>query len=136
MLFRLLKRLFILALVVFLCLVVWTGFAIWSGTYSIYTYPPSRANPEGVTLLISRETREPMFNSPQYIPPKRKPEPKKEGVGFGQVDIKSVKPVESRIVSYFWIDLAFPYLEWAYEESLNEKQLEAFRKGRLKQMVR
>jgi hypothetical protein len=119
---RMLKWLFILGLLVFAGTAVWTAFALWSGLYSVYSYPPGKDDPDGSTLIIKRDDDEPMYNSPDYVAPKEKPREDKEGVGFGKLKFVSKKPIGPRTV------FTLPYIEWAYEQSLNEKQLEAYRK--------
>jgi hypothetical protein len=125
---RLFKWILVVALIAALGTGIWTAFALWTGLYSVYSYPPSDDHPEGATLIIGREDGEPMFNSPDYIPPPRKKGgTKKGGVGFGKVEFRSMKPVEIRTV------FTLPYIEYAYEKSLNEKQLEQLQQGKLKQ---
>lgn len=125
---KLFKWLFILSLIAGLGTAIWTGFALWTGLYSVYSYPPSDDHPDGATLIIGREDREPMFNSPDYVAqPVKRNGTKKGGVGFGKVEFRSMKPVEIRTV------FTLPYIEYAYEKSLNEKQLELFHQGKLKQ---
>jgi hypothetical protein len=106
-----LKWLFIIALVLAACLVFWVGFALWSGIYSVYSYPPSRQHPEGLTLLVSRDEGEPMFNSPAYVPPKKGPEENSGGMSFGSMP-KAKRAPEIRTI------VKLPYIEWAYEKSL------------------
>jgi hypothetical protein len=108
-----LKKLFYLALLVALGLGIWVGFAMWTGIYSVYSYPPTVENPNGATLLISRDAGEPMFNSPEAKkPPKKKPQ-KTTGIGFA-APTKSTRPVEIRTI------VKLPYIKWAYEKSLEE----------------
>ena len=107
------KKLFYLILLVAFGLGIWVGFALWTGIYSIYSYPPTLENPEGTTLLISRDPGEPMFNSPDAkTPPKKKPQ-KNTGIGFG-TPLKSKRPIDIRTI------VTLPYIKWAYEKSLEE----------------
>jgi hypothetical protein len=127
-LIRLFKWILILSVIIGLGTAIWTGFALWTGLYSVYSFPPSDEHPDGATLVIEREDGEPVFNSPDYIAPPRKKTPnKKGGVGFGKVEFRSMKPVSIRTV------FTLPYVEYAYRKSLNEKQIELYEKGKLKQ---
>ena len=94
---------------------LWFAFAIWSGLYSVYSYPPSKENPKGSTLIVKREEGEPIFNSPDYKPPKIERQEKKGGIGFGTIKIGSVKPFEKRTI------VKLPYIELAYKQSLEPK---------------
>lgn len=109
------KKLFYLVLLVALGLSIWVGFALWTGIYSVYSYPPTAENPEGTTLLISRDPGEPMFNSPDAKAPAKKKAPKNTGIGFGS-PIKSKRPIEIRTI------VKLPYIKWAYEKSLEEAE--------------
>ena len=111
---RIFKFFFYLSLIVALGLSIWVAFAVWSGLYSVYSYPPSKENPKGATLLIERQDGEPMFNSPEYKAPPEKPQEKKGGVGFGKTRIRSSKAIELRTIA------TLPYVEWAYQQSLPE----------------
>lgn len=93
---------------------IWGVFAIWTGIYSVYTIPPSRENPDGNTLIVKREEGEPMFNSPHYTPPLKKPK-EHSGLAFSSVQ-KAKKPLEQRTV------VKFPYVEWAYKKSLEPQE--------------
>ena len=124
---KLFKWLFILALLAAIGTSIWTGFALWTGLYSVYSFPPSADKPDGETLIVGREDGEPMFNSLDYVPPPKKPREKGGSVGFGKVEFRSMKPLEIRTV------FTLPYIKYAYEKSLNEKQLELLSKGKLKQ---
>ncbi len=108
---RMLKWLFIIALILVACLVFWVGFALWTGIYSLYSYPPSRQHPEGQTLLVSRDEGEPMFNSPSYVPPKKAPSEKSGGMSFESLP-KAKRPPEVRTIA------KLPYIEWAYTKSI------------------
>jgi hypothetical protein len=110
--FRFAKFLFYTSLICLLGASLWFAFGIWSGLYSVYSYPPSKDHPKGATLIVEREDGEPMFNSPDHIPPKEKPIDKKGGIGFGKARGRSVRPIERRTI------LEFPYIEWAYEQSI------------------
>jgi len=96
-------------------LLLWMVFGIWTGIYAVYSIPPMTADhPDGATFLISRDPGEPMFYSPDTPPPKQK-EPsgkEKRGIGFGAAP-KARRPVADRII------LELPYIEWAYEKSLD-----------------
>ena len=116
MILRFLKKLFYLALVVAIGAALWFVFAIWSGFYSVYSYPPSKENPKGSTLIVNREQREPMFNSPNYKPPKAAPHEKGGGIGFGSSQGGATKPLDKRTI------LELPYVEWAYQQSLEPQQ--------------
>jgi hypothetical protein len=110
---RFFKWVLILALILVACLLFWVAFALWTGIYSVYSYPPSKQHPEGVTLLVSRDEKEPMFNSPEYVPPKEKPAESGGGMSFQSMP-KPKRPPESRTI------LKLPYVEWAYQQSLEQ----------------
>jgi len=109
--FKLLKWLFILALIVAIAGVFWVAFGLWTGIYSVYSSPPSKEYPEGVTLLVTRDEGEPMFNSPKYVPPPRNPASKGGGLGFEGLHLPA-KPLALRTI------VKLPYIEWAYKKSL------------------
>ncbi len=109
-----LKKLFALILIVAGCLIIWCAFALWTGLYSVYSYPPSAENPDGETLLVTSEDGEPTFNSPAYVAPV-KPVEKKEGISFGTIPHPK-HPISERVI------VKLPYIQWAYEQSLNTKQ--------------
>ncbi len=106
-----LKWLVITALVLAACLVFWVVFALWTGIYSVYSYPPSKQHPEGVSLLVSRDEGEPTFNSPDYVAPKTPPREQSGGMSFESLP-KAKRPPEIRTI------VALPYVEWAYRKSL------------------
>lgn len=106
-----LKRLFVLVVIVALVAVIWVSFAIWTGIYSVYTFPPSKAHPDGSTLIVSRDAGEPMFNSPDVKPAPPPPKEKSSGLGFGTVH-KPPRPLEIRVI------VELPYVEWAYKKSI------------------
>jgi hypothetical protein len=108
---RWIKRLFILILLVAIGVGGWVGFGLWSGLYSIYSYPPGAKYPKGVTLLIERAPREPMFNSPEVKIPPPPPREKSTGLGFSSAPAK-VKALEKRTI------VELPFIAWAYEKSL------------------
>lgn len=90
--------------------VLWVAFGLWSGLYSVYSFPPSKEKPKGVTLLVSREEGEPMFNSPDYVPPPKKPV-ENQGMGFSTIEMPK-RPLRRRTI------VELPYIEWAYKQSL------------------
>jgi hypothetical protein len=94
---------------------IWVVFALWTGIYSVYSIPPSKENPKGETLLVSRDPGEPVFNSPDYKPPERKPEPHSGSLGFGSTD-KGKRPLAMRTIA------TLPYMEWAYKKSLEAQE--------------
>jgi hypothetical protein len=105
-----LKRfLFILSILV-LAVLFWFGFGLWTGIYSVYSIPPGPGNPEGVTLIVSRDEGEPAFNSPQAKIPPKKVETK-GGLGFGSAP-RPNRPLEKRTI------VELPFVEWAYDQSL------------------
>jgi len=109
------KKILGFLVVIALGLSVWVAFALWTGIYSVYTYPPGKDYPEGVTYLVSREEGEPMFNSPEWAAPK--PPERVEGEGSGGIKFDSPirakkKPVATRII------VELPYIDWAYQQSL------------------
>jgi hypothetical protein len=108
---RLLKWTFILAFVIVLAGAFWVAFALWTGIYSVYSYPPSRVHPDGVTLLVTREAGEPIFNSPDYVPPQAASGEQSKGTGFQSIP-KGRRTVEKRTI------VELPYIDWAYEKSL------------------
>lgn len=93
--------------------IIWFALGIWMGVYSVYSYPPSRQYPDGVTMIVSREKREPAFNSPQHKPAPEKPAEKKGGMSFEPV-AKPTRPLEERII------IKLPYVDWAYQKSLTK----------------
>jgi hypothetical protein len=107
----LIKKILFILIVLVLAIVFWFGFALWTGIYSIYSYPPSYEHPEGSTLIISRESGEPAYNSPNYKPAPKAEQPRSGGIVFS-APMKSKRPVETRII------VELPYIEWAYKKSL------------------
>jgi hypothetical protein len=108
------RKTFYFLLFVFFVAVLWGAFAIWTGIYSVYTTPPSRENPDGATLIVTREEGEPMFNSPSYNPPLKKPGPQ-SGLSFTTVK-KPKRPLEQRTI------VRLPYIDWAYKKSLEPQE--------------
>lgn len=111
------KKLSIFILVVVVGVLIWFAFGLWTGIYSIYSYPPSKEQPDGATLIVSRDEGEPMFNSPQYVPPKAA-----AAQGGGVMSFEPTKrirrPVETRTI------VKLPYIEWAYKKSLEPQDTE------------
>lgn len=89
---------------------LWFAFALWAGFYSIYSIPPSKERLTGVTLIVSRDEWEPMFNSPEYKPPK-KDNTHSGGISFEKSVIRK-RPLQTRTI------LTLPYIDWAYRKSL------------------
>jgi hypothetical protein len=108
------RKLFYFILFVAIGAGIWCAFALWTGIYSVYTMPPSQENPDGATLIVSREEGEPMFNSPHYTPPVQKPTAK-SGLSFTAVR-KPKKPLELRTI------VRLPYIDWAYKKSLEPQE--------------
>lgn len=103
------KKVFGFLLVVVVCVLVWFAFALWTGMYSVYSYPPTEKT-DGSTLIVSRDEDEPMFNSPDYKPPKKE---KPSGGMFGFEKMPKPKvPIAERTI------IRLPYIEWAYRRSL------------------
>jgi hypothetical protein len=115
--FKILKWLFILAFIVAIAGAFWVAFALWTGIYTVYTYPPSKAYPDGVTFLLQRDEGEPMFNSPAYVPPAKKAAPPPGTMTFESMP-KAKRPVEKRTI------IKLPYIEWAYEKSMEKPEPE------------
>lgn len=105
-----LKKVLAFVVLISLAVLFWFGFAIWTGLYSIYSVPPSNADPDGSTLIVAREPDEPMFNSPQYVPPPKKVE-KTGGISFGSSNAPK-RPLDQRTI------VELPYIEWAHQKSL------------------
>ena len=105
------KKTVVLLVVVAVLLLGWVAFALWTGMYSLYSFPPSGEYPEGTTLLVHREPGEPMFNSPQYIPPKPKEDPS-GGIFKFAPSTRPKRPLELRTI------VELPFMEWAYNKSL------------------
>lgn len=95
--------------------IIWFAFGLWTGIYSIYSIPPSKEHPDGATLIISRDEREPMFNSADTKPPGTKFEPRTKGLAFEGMS-KPRRPIESRTI------VTLPYVKWAYEKSLEPQK--------------
>jgi hypothetical protein len=110
----LIKKLLLFVLIVAAGVGIWVAFALWTGIYSVYTYPPSKDHPKGSTLLVSRESGEPMFNSPRYVPPP-KPVQKGGGIGFAPMP-RASKPLATRTI------IELPYIEWAFKKSLEKEE--------------
>lgn len=98
-------------------IVLWVVFALWTGIYSVYSIPPSKELPKGVTYLVARDEREPLFNSPDYKPPVRKVEPRPGALGMRGIDNRK-RPIATRVV------VELPYIEWAYKKSLEPQEAE------------
>ena len=109
------KKFLIFLLIVAVLAIIWFTFALLTGIYSVYSYPPSLANPDGATLIVSREEDEPTFNSPDYVPPKENKKKEKGGIRFGSKKIKT-QPVETRII------VKLPYIDWAYKQSIDSPE--------------
>lgn len=99
-----------IAVIVVVLALLWAAFGLWTGLYSIYTIPPSKDKPDGATLLVTREAGEPMFNSPDYVPPPKKPV-EHQGMGFSTIEMPK-RPLHRRTI------IELPYIEWAYKKSL------------------
>jgi hypothetical protein len=108
--FKLIKWLFIIALIVAIAGAFWIAFGLWTGIYSVYSSPPSKEYPEGVTLLVTRDQGEPMFNSPKYTPPP-KPASKGGSLGFEALPLPA-RPLALRTI------IKLPFIKWAYDKSL------------------
>jgi hypothetical protein len=104
------KKMLAFLAIVSLAVLIWFAFAIWTGLYAIYAIPPSPGEPDGSTLIVSRDEGEPMFDSPQYKAPPKKPE-KTSGIGFGS-SYRPKRPLDQRTI------VELPYIEWAYQKSL------------------
>jgi hypothetical protein len=97
---------------------IWFVFALWIGLYSIYSIPPTKLDPAGATLIVSRDEWEPLFNSPDYKPPEKPVDPgakKDRSLGFGNLG-KPRRPVAYRTI------VKLPYVAWAYEKSLEPQE--------------
>ena len=108
------RKFFIFLAVVGGGLLLWMVFGVWTGIYAIYSVPPMTVDhPDGATFLISRDPGEPMFFSPDTPPPKKETPSgeRKRGIGFGAAPAPR-RPLTDRII------LELPYIEWAYEKSL------------------
>ncbi|HTY00796.1 MAG TPA: hypothetical protein VMG09_12275 [Bacteroidota bacterium] len=108
-----LKKLVGFLVVVLLAGIFWFAFALWTGIYSVYSIPPTHDDPEGATYIVSREEGEPMFNSPQYVPPVRNVEPQTGIVRFSRVT-KPKRPIQDRTI------VQLPYIAWAFEKSVEK----------------
>lgn len=95
---------------------LWVGFGLWTGLYSLYSIPPSKTDANGATLLISREPREPMFNSVHYKSTVSTTPQKKTGIQFGS-DTKPSRTLSERTI------LKLPFMQWAYQKSLEPQKL-------------
>ena len=111
------KKLFWFITIVATGVLIWFAFAIWIGLYSVYSFPPSKEHPKGSTLIVSREEWEPMFNSPDYKPPKRD-EGEKGGMGWSKSNNRPKRPLHLRTI------VELPYVEWAYKKSLEPQKIE------------
>ncbi len=110
------KKVFLLLLIVAAGTVLWFAFAIWIKLYNVYSYPPSKENPDGSTLIVYREEWEPMFNSPDYKAPARTEE--KGGMGWSKSADRPKRPIPLRTI------VKLPYIEWAYKRSLEPQKVD------------
>ena len=110
------KKLLAFVLILALALGFWVFFALWTGIYSVYTFPPGKTDPDGRTLLVSRDEGEPMFNSPAVKPPVPK-KSENRGIGFGS-GVRAKRPLDKRTI------VELPYFAWAYEKSIEDSQAE------------
>ena len=111
------KKLFYLILIVAMGVAGWFAFAIWIDLYSVYSYPPSKEYPKGVTLIIHRDEWEPKFNSPDYKPPARS-EAEKGEMGYSKSSSRPKRPIPLRTI------VKLPYVEWAYKKSLQPQKID------------
>ncbi|HEX9658172.1 MAG TPA: hypothetical protein VGB89_14805 [Bacteroidota bacterium] len=109
------KKVFILLFIVGIGVGIWFAFALWTGLYSVYSFPPGKEHKDGVTLIVNRESGEPLFNSPDYVEPPKPPPAERTGLGFGNIPMPK-KPLSIRTI------VELPYIEWAYKKSLPEKE--------------
>jgi len=109
------KKLFYLILIVAAGFVGWFAFAIWIDLYSVYSYPPSKENPKGATLIIHRDEWEPKFNSPDYKAPKRD-EGERGGAGWSKSTGRPKRPIPLRTI------VKLPYIDWAYKKSIEPQK--------------
>ncbi len=108
-----LKKLIGFLVIVLLAGVFWMAFALWTGIYSVYSVPPTHDDPDGATYIVTREEGEPIFNSPQYVPPIKKVEPETGIVRFSRVTAPK-KPILDRTI------MQLPYIAWAYDKSIEK----------------
>jgi hypothetical protein len=109
------KKLLIILIIAIAAVSFWFLFAIWTGLYAVYSIPPSKANPDGATLIVSRDEGEPMFDSPQYKPPPK--EKSSGGIVFAPQE-KPRRSLEQRTI------VELPYVDWAYRKSLEPSSTE------------
>ena len=116
--FKLIKVLFYAALIGAFCTAAWFAFAIWIDLYTVYSFPPSKEYPKGVTYILHREEWEPKFNSPDYKAPKREETGKGE-MGYSSSANRPKRPIPLRTI------VKLPYIEWAYKQSLETPKAQA-----------
>jgi hypothetical protein len=108
------KKLLVFLIVIAFAALFWVGFGLWAGLYAFYSIPPSEKAPDGKTLLVSRDENEPMFDSPDYVPPPPKPV---ENTGMFKFQSgRTKKPLEVRTI------VELPYVEMAYKKSLEKEE--------------
>ena len=114
------KKIFYVILIVAAGIIIWFLFAIWIGLYSVYSIPPSKEDPNGATLIIHRDEWEPIFNSPDYVAPKRNEE--SQGMGWSKPMKIAKRPLPLRTI------IKLPFIDWAYQKSLPEGEREKKKK--------
>jgi hypothetical protein len=111
------KKTFAVLVILVLAVMFWFVFGLWTGIYSVYSYPPSKERPDGATLVIARDEGEPMFNSPQHTGPVIQPTPARGGIVFA-APMRPKRPVDVRTI------VEFPFVQWAYDKSLEPETTE------------
>ena len=106
------KKLFAFIIVIGILVVIWFTFAFWTGIYSVYSIAPSPPDNLGATYVVSREEGEPLFNSPEYVPPAPKASDE-DGKGMQFSTIAAARrPIKARTI------VKLPYIDWAYQKSI------------------
>ena len=108
-----LRRLFKLVLFLAFVGVLFVGLMFWAKFWGVYCIPPSEKNPEGVTLIVSREEDEPMLSASDRPIPKKDEEedqpPRRRSMYEGTPRQKP--PIEKRII------FKLPFIEYVYEQT-------------------
>lgn len=113
--FRLVKILSKLAGVVAVGILLFTVLMFGAKIWGVYSVPPTKEDPKGATLIISRNDDEPFLNAPDRPKPivVEEPQPQSQLPGIYPRGPIKRRPVEKRII------VSLPFISWVHEEAVD-----------------